>query len=217
MRFIPRIAIAVIMMATVCCPFTLGEGTTAKNDVLMGATSPFEDLADFGLAKNDGGIRTSLAAVHKQAPAVRKALSAEAGRRFDGLVSALGKAAGEKSHQAVADHAVEAFRVLIENLDAAGLQVPKEVGLLDYAGFKIRVLGAAPRPDWNAMRKTVGEAGGWWNAIKAKVPSRALSDAMGSTLHGLQEASRSENLPMVRFAAQMYLDLVDLLETHFEH
>lgn len=217
MRLIRRIAIAVIMIATACCASTYGQAVPTKNAVLLNATSPFEDLVDFGLAKNDAAIETSLAAVLKQAAAVRKVLSADAGRRFDALVVALGKAAGDKSYAMVADQAVEAFRVLIENLDAAGLRVPKEVSLLDYAGFKIRVLAAAPQPDWNAMRKTVGEAGTWWNAMKAKVSSRGLSDAFGSTVRGLQEASRSENLPMVRFAAQMDLDLVDVLEAHFEH
>jgi hypothetical protein len=90
--------------------------------------------------------------------------------------------------------------------------VPKEVSLLDYAGFKLRVLAATPRPDWQDIRRTVGEAAGWWNAINSQVSTKGLRDAFGSVMRGLDEAAKLENLPMLRFAAQIDLDLVDLLE-----
>jgi hypothetical protein len=66
------------------------------------------------------------------------------------------------------------------------------------------------------MRKTVVEAAGWWKAAKPKVSEKGLRDAMESTIRGLQEAARTENLPMLHFAAQLDLDLVDVLEGHFE-
>ncbi len=75
---------------------------------------------------------------------------------------------------------MEVFRLLIDNLEAKDLKVPKEVSLLDYAGFKLRVLAATQRPDWQAIRRTVGEAAGWWNAINAQVSAKSLRDAFGS-------------------------------------
>ena len=93
---------------------------------------------------------------------------------------------------------------------------PKEVSLLDYAGFKLHVLDAAPQPDWDAMRKIVTEAVAWWDATKSKVTDHKLRDAFNSTVRGMQQAARTENRPMLHFAAQMDLDLVDLLEKHFE-
>ena len=108
------------------------------------------------------------------------------------------------------------FRLLIDNLDAGKLKVPKEVSLLDYAGFKLHVLDAAPKPDWDAMRKTVADAVAWWDAMKSKVSDKKLRDAFNSTVRGMQQAASSENRPMLQYAAQMDLDLVDLLEKHFE-
>ena len=94
--------------------------------------------------------------------------------------------------------------------------MPKEVSLLDYAGFKLHVLAAAPKPDWESMRKTAADAVGWWDATKAKVSAKKLRDAMKTTVGGLQQAAKTENLPMLELAAQLDLDLVDLLEAHFE-
>jgi len=106
--------------------------------------------------------------------------------------------------------------VLIDNLEAGSLTIPKEVSLLDYAGFKLHVLAAAPQPDWGAMRRMVDDVVGWWAAIKSKVSDKGLRDAFNSTVIGLQEAGKTEHLPMINFAAQIDLDLVDLVEGYFE-
>ena len=42
-------------------------------------------------------------------------------------------------------------------------------------------------------------------------------DAFDSTIRGLHEAEKLESVPMLNFAAQIDLDLVDLLERYFEH
>ena len=94
--------------------------------------------------------------------------------------------------------------------------MPKEVSLLDYAGFKLHVLAAAPQPDWGAMRQTVEDAVGWWKVTQPKVSDKHLRDTMQSTVRGLEQAIQIESLPMLNFAAQIDLDLVDLLEGYFE-
>jgi hypothetical protein len=50
------------------------------------------------------------------------------------------------------------------------------------------------------------------NAISSKVCEKGLRDAFDSVIRGLGDAAKLENLPMLRFAAQIDLDLVDLLE-----
>lgn len=193
-------------------------GDAAKaNATLLRASSPFEDMVEFALARNDASIAKSLKAADSHAAAVREALPTAAAAQFDTMLQALHKAATAKEHHAVAMSAVEVFRLLIDNLEAGSLKVPKEVSLLDYAGFKLHVLAAAPQPDWGAMRRTVEDAAEWWAAIKSKVTDKGLRDAFNSTVRGLQEAGKVEHLPMLNFAAQVDLDLVDLLEGHFEH
>ena len=119
----------------------------------------------------------------------------------------------DKDHQKTASSAVAIFRLLIDNLHAKGLKEPREVSLLDYAGFKLRVLASARNPNWQEIRKTVVEVAGWWKVIESKVSQKGLHDAFGTTIRGLDDAAKVENLHMLRFAAQIELDLVDLLET----
>lgn len=187
------------------------------NETLLTASSPFEDMVDFALAKDDANIAKSLRAADGTTAAVRNALPAAAAAQFDTMLQTLHTAATAKEHHAVATGAVEVFRLLIDNLEASSLKVPKEVSLLDYAGLKLHVLSAAPQADWDAMRRTVAEASGWWTAIKLKVGDKGLRDAFNSTVLGLQEAGKVEHLPMLNFATQIDLDLVDLLEGYFEH
>ena len=182
------------------------------NDVLLSAMSPFEDMIEFALAGKDSDISKALVAADQHANDVKKTLSASAASQFATLMEDLHRAATDKDHHEVARSAVEVFRLLSDNLQANDLKVPKEVSLLDYAGFKLRVLAATQRPDWQDIRKTVGEAAGWWKAISSKVSEAGLRDAFDSLMRGLDDAARIEDLPMLRFAAQIDLDLVDLLE-----
>jgi hypothetical protein len=85
--------------------------------------------------------------------------------------------------------------------------------LLDYAGFKLRCLAATQETDWQDIRRTVGEATGWWSAVEPKVSQQGLRDAFGTLIRGLGDAVTLKSLPMLRFAAQIDLDLVDLLES----
>jgi hypothetical protein len=203
------LAIAVLLAVT---PAASARQVIRANEVLLSAMSPFEDLIGFALAESDADISHALGAADQHATAVKTALAASAATAFATLMEGLHRAAADKDHHHVARSAVDVFRLLIDHLEAKDLKVPREVNLLDYAGFKLRVLAATPSPDWQDIRRTVGEAAGWWSAINAQVSEKGLRDAFGSVMHGLDDAATLENLPMLRFAAQIDLDLVDLLE-----
>ena len=147
---------------------------------------------------------------------VVKALPKESVKGFEQRLSAIKDAAKANDHYSVAVNAVEMFRLLIDSLDEAKLEVPKEVSLLDYAGFRLKVLSAASEPDWEKMKQTAIDAGKWWKTIEEKVDDASLAATFNSTIAGLQQAIEIKDLPYLRFAAQIDLDLVDLLESAFE-
>lgn len=209
-----RTAIAVATLAFGMA-LTPAHAASEVNQTLLRATSPFEDMVEQALAKNPAGVKTALDTADRSAASVKGVLSASAAGQFDHRLQAMHQAARHEAYSSVAANAVEIFRLLIDNLQADGLREPREVSLLDYAGFKLHVLAAADKPDWEAMRKTVAEAAGWWTAIKPKVSDAKLRDAVNTTIRGLETAAQAENLPMLKFAAQVDLDLVDLLESHF--
>ena len=210
---ITRLRLVEVAFLLAVMPSPSASQAMKANDVLLSATSPFEDMIESALAESDSDISKTLVAADRQAGNVKTVLPASAANEFAALMEGLHGAVADKDRHEVARRAVGVFRLLVDNLQARDLKVPKEVSLLDYAGFKVRVLAATPSPDWQDVRRTVGEAAGWWNAIKSKVTEKGLRDAFDSLIRGFDDAARLENLPMLRFAAQIDLDLVDLLES----
>ena len=210
-------AVVVLAMSLLFCQQSAAQTTSAKNETLLDATSPFEDIAEFAMAKKFASVAKQLLVAEKNVGSVKPILTVEAAKQYDDLMGSLKKATTDKDPLVAADASIELFRLLIDSLDAEHLEVPKEVGLLDYVGFKVHVLTASPKPDWIAIRKTVEDGSKWWKAIESKVGDKKLGDAIRSTMRGLHEAAKTENLAMVNFAAQIDLDLVDLLEAEFEN
>lgn len=182
------------------------------NGVLLSAMSPFEDMIEYGLAGNAAEVSKALAAAEQDAAKVAKALPVSVAKTFGYLMNNLRDTSTVKNYLEMARNATAIFRLLSDNLQAEALDLPKEVSLLDYAGFNLRVLAASPKPDWRDIRKTVDEAAGWWDAVNSKVSQNGLRNAFGTLIRGLVDAAKSHNLPMLLLAAQMELDLVDLLE-----
>lgn len=185
-------------------------------DPLVSGMSPFEDLIEVALDGNDSGISSALGDADRQSVRIREALPDPAAKQLAGLMQELHRAAAAGAHLRVASDAVEAFRLLVDNVQVEAHSLPREVSLLDYAGFKLRVLAAAEKPSWKDIRETVDDADAWWRALHGRVSERSLRDAFDSTIRGLRDASRIEDVPMLRFAAQIDLDLVDLLEVDLE-
>ena len=215
-----NITCALLGLGFFCISLATGawaQDASKPNEILLAASGPFEDMVGPALARNDQGVNKLLAAADKQADAVRKTLPPEAAQQFDRLFETIHQAAGRKDDLVVAENCVTVFRLLIDNLKTEALRIPKEVALLDYAGYKLQVLAAAEKPDWDAMSKVAGEAGGWWKDIgKSKVSNKNLRATVNSTIGGLKQATQERNIAMVKFAAQIDLDLVDLLEAYFK-
>ena len=186
------------------------------NETLSDATGPYEDMVGPALAKNDKGISKLLAAADMQAESVKKVLSAQAAKQFDALLQKIHQAADAKNYIAVAQNSLASFRLLVDNLKAEALKVPKEVSLLDYAGYELQVLAAVEKPDWDAISKIADDAEAWWNTIgNSKVTDKNLRATVTSTIRGIKQAVHDQNLAMLKFAARIDLDLVDLLEGAF--
>ncbi len=183
---------------------------------LLSATSPFEDMIGPALSSDDAELAKCLMAADGQSASVKKALPADAVARFDELLKSIHQSVAAKDHYATADGAVNTFKLLVDHVKPDGLKVPKEVSLMDYAGFKLQVLAAARQADWDAMRKTAADAASSWNAIKSQVSDKRVRDTVNSAIAGMGQAAKFENLAMIQFAAQIDLDLVDVLEGHFE-
>lgn len=186
-----------------------------KNDVLLSATSAFEDLSEYALTGNSEGMKTALEAYEARTAAVHAILPEQARKNLDALVDGIREAIGKGKDESAALKAVEAYGVLISSLYREALKIPAPVSWLDYAGFKLKALLHAGSPDWSAIRATAAFAEKNWNEIMPRVEDYGLRDSFGSVIAGMNRAIGLENREMALFAAQMDLDLVDLLEGYF--
>lgn len=128
----------------------------------------------------------------------------------DGLKSAL--ATGTPSDIAIAS--VEAYRALVNEISTAH-PVPKEVSLLDYAGFKIDALMKATAPDWSAIGQTLDFADQNWKAISGRVGDTALRDKFDASLVSLRASVAARDSAKIQNDAATELALVDDLEKYF--
>ena len=192
-------------------------GAANANHVLLKASGPYEDFAAQSLARNNDKVAKFLAAADADASEVVKVLPASEAQRFEGLRREIHQAIESKDAIAAAQNSATVFRLLVDQLDAATLVVPREVDLLDYTGYELKVLAASRNPDWNAIRKLTDDSDAWWQAIaKPKVTNKHLRATVTSAITGLKQAVEHKNLPQLQFGAQMVLDLVDMLEDEFK-
>ncbi|MFZ0134060.1 MAG: hypothetical protein WAK95_16085 [Desulfobacterales bacterium] len=209
------------LVAALLWPFSSGPAfavqRASKNDILLSAASPFEDLTDYALAADRDGMNKALKAYADQAPGVRKVLPASERAKMDELLAAIKKAESQGDNETVALKSVAVYRLLVDALDHNTLVVPVQVALLDYAGFMVTVLlHNESTKDWPALANVSAEAIRNWNAIRDRVTDKGLRDAVDTALAGLVTACTDRNAGMAAFAAQIDLALVDLLEGYFE-
>jgi hypothetical protein len=190
--------------------------SSRKNAALQAVASRLEDLTEFAEAGDAKSVTRTVLDLERQTESIRAFLNPEAWNRFASLMADIPSKRNSNDFIGVALNAVEAYRVLITSLDKQKLKVPAEVGLLDYTGFKLRVLTQQQAPDWQAMNQVALEAGSYWKTIRSKLTDKALQDLVDTTLSGTGQAVEIQDGAMARFAAQVTLDLVDLLEKQFE-
>jgi hypothetical protein len=194
------------------------EAEKTSNKVLLHATAAYEDMVEPALANDSAKMAKFLAIGDQEASATAKVLPTAAARKFENLRKALHKAADLKDGRGVAASSVELFKVLVDHLTANALVVPVEVELMDYAGYKMQVLSAADHPDWNAISKITSQNAGWWQAIaKSRVTNKQLRASVTSAVRGAEQAANEKNVSMLKFGAQMVLDLVDVVEIQFKY
>ncbi|MHB1351062.1 MAG: hypothetical protein ACYCYR_14495 [Desulfobulbaceae bacterium] len=187
-----------------------------NNELILSASSPFEDLTELAISGDTKGIERSLQAYESQAGKVESILPATKREMLRALVADIRKEKKQGNLAAIALQSCAAYLTLIEALDRGSLKVPIEVALLDYAGFRFQVLLHAEPADWQALREAGEQARKNWNALKSRVSDKSLVDTMDVAIEGMNRAHGSRNVDMAIFAAEVDLALVDLLEVYFE-
>jgi hypothetical protein len=187
-----------------------------NNTILFDAMSPYEDLTEYALDQNKEGIDKTIKSLDGLVDELKNKLSKKAIQNLSENIEKIKIAKDNVDFPKIALYAVDSYRTISEELDTSTLKIPKEVVILDYIGFKLLALLKQQNVDWNLIKITSNEGVSQWENIKIQTSDKPLRNVMDTAIQGIQVAVNSKNIDMLRFAAQVDLDLVDLLEGYFE-
>ena len=195
---------------------TLTSQNSKKNNILFDVMSPYEDLIEYAINKDDSNVKSTISSLSKKNDRLNNIIRINTLNFLHDNTEKIQSASVSGDYPLIALYAVEIYKSLAEELDVSKLNVPKEIVLLDYVGFKIQVLLKQKNIDWNKISDVAAEGKILWSKIKIKISDRGLQDVMSTVILGIQNAVNSKNIALLEFSAQVDLDLVDLLEKYFE-
>jgi hypothetical protein len=187
-----------------------------KNSVLFDAMSPYEDLTEYAINNSAAEVESTIRSISKLDNKLKNILTINTLNYLDNNKKKMQSAMMSGDYPVLALYAIESYKALAEELDVSKLNVPKEVVLLDYVGSKIQVLLKQNKIDWNSISEVTTQSSKLWNKIKNKISDNGLQDLMNTTMHGINNSANSRDTEMLKFAAQVDLDVIDLCERYFE-
>ena len=195
---------------------TAGEPAASDRNVrLLAAAEDYETLTETAFNKTFPELAASSTAARQKASEARASLAPDQAVRLDTLGAAIDAALRDQNRSALAIAAGETYRVLVSAQDASA-QVPVEVSLLDYAGFRYDANAKSRPANWEQMAADVAFARETWTRISPRVTAKGLSGAFDSALSGMETAVAQKNAVAAGIAVSNELALVDALEEHFK-
>jgi hypothetical protein len=180
--------------------------------------SPFEDMTEYALARNERGVLASLSSVEKAENNLifEKNISAENIKIFNAQLIKLKALIKQKNYPQIALASTELFGFNINHfIHAKRIENQIYIEHLDYMGFKILALLNHKSIDWQAVDKTISDAQKQWLALSPKVRDRNLKESFNYLFEGLHLSTKQNHVKMSSILASMDLSLVDVLENSF--
>ena len=184
----------------------------ARRTALIAAAERFENLTEAAFSTDPAEATKRTALAIAAAATVRKNMSPDHGAGLDAALGKIGLAVQTKNAVALSMASNEAYRAVLS--EAGGEPtIPLDIGLLDYAGFRITADARDAKPRWDDAREALGFANQRWNAVKPLIKDAHVRDQFDRVLVWAQEALAARDAKSLERAALRELDLVDLLET----
>lgn len=185
-----------------------------RNDRLLAAAEPYEALTEAAFGRPLNELETMRAtAANAVAPTLVLLLSGDSSQ-IDKLDAEIKDALRADSRPSIAIAAVESYKILVNAQDASAVP-PKEVSLLDYAGFRYDALSKSTPTPWAEMAATTAYGVDVWALVKPSVSDAALTAKFDAALVAMNNANAVSDVAAARSAVARELALVDDLEVFF--
>ena len=180
--------------------------------------SPFEDMTEFALEKDDAGIMKSLTKVEdaNKEQLFSKHLTKESIAVLNDKLDELQGLIKQKDYEHIALASTEIFEYNASNfMDSKKIETQIRIEHLDYMGFKVLALLNQKKIDWQNIEQTISKVEKEWLALSPSVTDSNLKDSFELLFSGLHLCAQNKDTKMGEILAAMDLSLVDVLENSF--
>lgn len=191
------------------------SNTVKRNEALSVSAEIFENLSESAAVLKPEEFSEAMLRHESNKAEISSSLSSAQISEIDGMTTLIGNAWDDGDKLQVALGAIEVYRFLETAIKRGPSDLPLNVSMLDYSGFKLVILASATNTDWSSIESTTDDAIGWWRMLSPHVKDRDLRQAMDRTMIAFQQACKSRDKMMLIYAAEMDLILVDALENTF--
>lgn len=145
----------------------------------------------------------------------KSALGPSQGSEFTQLLARLSQFETDRNRAALALNAVEGFRILVTAQARGPHDVPLEVALLDYAGFRYQAGAQASPALWDESKQAVAIADEQWRRLSPRISDNKLKTSLTASIEAMRVAVQAGTVKQARRVASTELRLVDDLEQFF--
>lgn len=180
--------------------------------------SPFEDMTEFALNKDDDGIAKSISKVETAMSegVFAKNLTPESMKSLAPQIEKLKDLIKLKNYEQVAIASTDLFEYNTSNfVDTKKIANQIRIEHLDYMGFKILALLNQEKIDWKNIQQTILDVKKEWTALSPEIKDNNLKDSFEYLFEGLETAANNKDTKIGGILASMDLSLVDVLENSF--
>lgn len=177
--------------------------------------SPFEDMTEYALEKNEEGVAKSLSKVEAalNEGVFEKNLVPKSMTSLTEQLKKLKELVKQNNYEQVALASTDIFEYNTSNFaDTKKIENQIRIEHLDYMGFKILSLLNQEKIDWQNVQQTISSVKKEWTTLSAEIKDNNLKDSFEYLFEGLETAAKKKDTKMGEILASMDLSLVDVLE-----
>lgn len=184
----------------------------AKLDKVL---SPFEDMTEFALKKDNQGILKSLGKIEiaTEELAFSNNFSFESLKLLNPKLESLKKLIKQKDYEQIALVTADIFEFNVNNfIDSKKIESQIKIEHLDYMGFKVLALLNQEKINWQQIKETITKVQKEWIVLSPKVKDKNLKDSFDLLFNALYQSTKNRDVKMSELLSSMDLSLVDVLE-----
>lgn len=210
-------ALAVVLLAIGGCSRQdpqPGVTSPAAASAPLPATEYFEGLTEEAFTAPDNRLDALIDLARTASDRDRRALSPAMAAELDDLLTRIGRHRAAMNRADLAIASIEAYRLFVSASPGSD-PIPRQVSLLDYAGFRFSADLKAGPTRWDDAATALDYADSQWSQISGRVTDTAVRNRFSSALIEMRTALAAHDLAGAKQAGLRELDLVDELETWF--